>query len=1456
MQLRFSIDPRIAQPAGPEPVDVVVDAEDTLTVGELSTALRTDPGDLFPGIDPDLEFSETGIRLGTRLGSAPPELLPPGYLRLETVGGPYSGECIGLPGDSSITLGRSPECNLAIADPTLEERHLILTVPPTDPTQPLGPGIPAVQIAPATEAAVVLVGAERITETTTLGPDDIVQIGENLFRIGRQPEPNANIVPDAPGRVAYNRSSRILPTPGTRMVKLPGEAPDTDHRSPLPWLSALIPVVIGVVAAIVFGRMLMLLFAAASPLMVIGTHLTSKAAAKRSGKRTTEKWREEIIQAQAEIATITRTQHDDAWHTRLDPVQIEDIARTPTARLWERRIGDADALSVRIGAAEEELRVSFEGRRIREAGENVTLGVAPVPFSVDLGAGVTGIAGPRAVTLNLARAMICELAVCRSPRDLSLVLFCADTAAPEWSWFRWLPHADTGNAAMTRIGNTEDTRRARLSELSALLAARKNATTGTRPGTPDSHVVVLLDNARSYRSLPGMVSLLSDGSAYGIHVIALEDDRAKLPEESVTEVRVTPGLTSRAEVLSAAGLTEPVLLDSTTPSRAEAIARALAPIVHVGGAGDEVLLPASVRFVDLLGVNLDDPTPLLARWAFTPRDTRAVVGAGMDGPFAVDLAADGPHGLVAGTTGAGKSEFLQTLVTSLALANRPDALNFVLVDYKGGSAFADCEWLPHTVGMVTNLDGRETERALESLDAELQRRETVLKAMGAKDADTAWEKDPDAASRNGLARLVLVIDEFAELKAELPDFVTGLVRIARVGRSLGVHLILATQRPAGAITPEMQSNTNLRVALRVTDKADSTDVLGSPEAAAIAASTPGRGYVRRGVGAQPSPFQTARVAGRRPGVVSAAAAIPKITARTWRDEGLPALFRNPASNEPAAAIDHDDTDLRALVAMIDAAATETGIPKNPSPWLEPLPGLLTLADLPTPENPAAVVLGLEDIPSEQAQRPLLWNIETDSHIALIGGARSGRTSVLRSLAAQLAGSLPPTDLQIYAIDMGNGALSPLGILPHTGAVITPVEMSRVAPFIDRLQAEVRSRQHRLARGSYGSIAEQRRGEPSSPLAFITLLIDGWERLLSELGDESGTLFRDQLTRLLREGPAVGLRVILTADRGIFSDRIRGFIEQKYLFALTDRGDYGYADIKASELPEIIVPGRMFFGSKPLREVQTVLLSASADGNSQHNALLSIAEGLVERWTHHISELPGTGPFRIDALPDQIALSEALALPILPEYPGSGVTIAVGGDTLSRYTWDRAETGRFLVAGARKSGRSSTLTLIAEQLRSGAPLLVVSPRTSPLRAYAVKHSLPLVTDPQTTETDLRALLAGLQGLGFEGAPVVLIDDMELIQGTTFAAALLAQGPSIQLVGAIAQESMNGIFGGLFAEVKSTQQGIMLSPTNSNQGAAAFSLSLPSHLIGKAEPGRASVRTLDGYELVQVPRLTTF
>ncbi len=1463
--------------------DLVVDAEPTVSVGELAEALGVPVASVAPGQDPAVPATEVGLLVGATIPSAEPVLLPVGAVRLEVVGGPFSGEVVGLPAGSVATLGSGADQLVQILDPALLAQHATLTAARENATPAAtgwGQAAPVSMIVePSGDDAVVTVNGRRIDVPTTVTGDDLVQLGSSVLRIGRQPARNADVSPDTLGRLAYNRASRIHPAPTTPVVTLPGDKPTAAEKSPVPWLAAMLPVVIGVVMAFAFRTPVMLVMAAASPIMVIGNNVTSRRTARRTGKRTIEKWRSEVVAARAAIEAAAEEQRARGWADAPDPVAVDDIATTPTDRLWERRQGEPDALTARIGVAELPLEADYQGAGTRSSSEPFRAGVSPVPVSVDLARGVVGIAGPRAVALSIARTLVVNLAVTRSPRDLGVILLCDQASEADWAFTRWLPHVEAADGALALIGNTSDTRLARLRELGSLIEGRRAARGSRSDVRFDTDVVVVIDQARTLRTLPGMVTLLEQGPALGVHVVAIEDDRSRLPQEAVTEILVDPAAPTLGRIESATAPHARVLLDSTTAQRADRIARALAPIVHVGGVGDDNLLPASVRFAELRGIDLDDPQPIVSRWSYAPRETRAVVGASADGEFAIDLASDGPHGLVAGTTGAGKSEFLQTLVVSLALVNRPDALNFVLVDYKGGSAFADCERLPHTVGLVTNLDGRETERALESLDAELKRRERVLKDLGAKDADAAWDKDPAAAAARGLARLVLVIDEFAELKTELPDFVNGLVRIARVGRSLGVHLILATQRPAGAITPEMQSNTNLRVALRVTDRGDSTDVLGSPEAASISTSTPGRGYARRGAGASPAGFQTARVAGRRPGVQASSADAPRVVTRSWRDVGLPVVFPKRASH--AGPIDHDDTDLRALVDVISSATEALGVAKNPSPWLDPLPTALDLAHPALDRSLVAggsVILGLEDVPSEQTQRPLTWNPADNSHLEFVGGARSGRTSALRSLVAQLAEHNSPDDLHLYAIDFGNGGLGPIRDLPHTGAVVTPLESGRLPRFIRRLGDEIGRRQNLLSRGSFGDVREQRAAVPRQErLPYAVVVIDGWERLTSDLGADAMVSFRDEIVRLLREGPAVGVRLVIAGDRALINDKVSAFIDTKYLLPMTDREDYRTAGIPVRGLPAEILPGRTYFGT-PLREAQFALLPGGPSGEAQSAALRAVVAAVVASVASDASatgENAGSGdttadigaqirPFRVDVLPAEIGLEAAGGLPLKADGPGSGlgsgsvprsaVVLGVGGDELSRYAVDVLENRGLIVVGDRRTGRSTTLALVATQLAAaGLPVVAVALRESPLRDAARSLGIPLITDADLAGAAFDEVIAPATSLleGVGAVVALLIDDVETLKDTALEREVLdARARFAFLVSAHVDEA-GGLFRGPFPEAKKARRGILLSASTAMHGTQTFGAPLPRSLQGQAAPGRGALFWEGGYVEVQVP-----
>ncbi|UYO96684.1 FtsK/SpoIIIE domain-containing protein [Microbacterium sp. M28] len=1444
MSLRLTVADR---PGASHPESWIVKIDEASTISEIGESLDVPSDVLAPGVDPASSFTTAAIRSGAIVPTRTPAVLAPGTLRLEFVAGPFAGEAVAMESGATVLVGRGGTAGLRVDDPHLSDEHARITV--SGGVAADGSLLPLTAHIELVDAgARLVVNGSEGERAADIVPADLVQLGSSVLRIGVAPASDADITVDEVGARAFNRPSRIRPAQNPPIITLPGDKPEEQDASPLPWLSAIVPVVLGVTLAIVFQRPVMLLMAAASPVMVIGSFFANKKIAKRKGERTEADWIDEIEAARVRIAANVRQQRLTSWYHHLDPVYIRDVVTRPLSRLWERRRGEADALRARVGVADVPLEVRFEGGPQKERREERRVGVSPSPVAVDLAAGPVGIAGPADVAGGVARAMLTGLVALRSPRDLQVVVLCDREQERAWSWVQWLPHAQPGVGPVALIGNTDLTRRERIREIGALLDIRMRIGKDRRLES-ESQIVLVVDGARRYRMLPGMVTILEHGAAYGIHVVALDSDRSRLPEEASTVVVADPGDALLGRVESGEAYHSPVLLDQVSVGYAEEIARELCSIEHVRGVGDDATVPSNVRYTELLGIDLDDPQPIIDQWQVAPRQSYVVIGAGSEGEYAIDIATDGPHALVAGTTGSGKSEFLQALVISLALANRPDALNFVLIDYKGGSAFADCARLPHTVGMVTNLDARETERALASLDAELKRRERVLRDdIGAKDVDAAWEKDAAAAARLGLARLMIVVDEFAELKTELPDFINGLVRIARVGRSLGVNLVLATQRPSGVVTPEMQSNINLRIALRVTDRADSTDIIGTPDAALISASTPGRGYVRAGLDAAPVPFQTARVAGLRIGHQRTTRVLPPAARFDWQTVGLPARF--PASETKTHRPDQDDTDLRGLVQLAGQATAALGIERSPSPWLLPLPDLLPLDRFDESSAPeGGLVLGLVDVPSKQTQRPLVWNALTGSHLLFFGGSRSGRTTAVRTLLAQAVQRFTPADLHLYAVDYGTGALLPFADAPHTGAVITPQDAGRLPRLLDRLSLDLSRRQAILARAGVGSIAEQRRqADARDALPYEMLVIDGWERLGASMSADDMVLLRDQVMRLLREGPAVGLRVILTADRSIASDKVSTFIDTQYALRMRDINDYRSAGIMIRDLPPNMPAGRALFGPEGT-EAQLAVLSADPSGEGQTAA----ARGIVEYVTGHFGQFPQLAelpqPMRVDPLPARIGLSVVHSLPILAGSPTETPVVAVGGDQLSRVTIDWPGVGGFVVAGDRRSGKTYTLAAIAHQLGwHKTPLVVVARDGSILADVAKSHGAPLLS-PRSPEEEIAAALAP-----GDTALTIVVDDSESIRDSALDRALgAARGHARYIVG-VGAESAGSSLTVALTEAKKGRCGILLSPPSTIIGTQVFGVQLARTYIGRGAPGSGVFFSDGSYMPVQVPDLT--
>ncbi|MFD9607558.1 FtsK/SpoIIIE domain-containing protein [Streptomyces sp. NPDC059970] len=1293
---------------------------------------------------------------------------------------------------------------------------------------------------------------EDLAEATAWPAGAQLLVGDSLLELALPQKPDAAVQPSEDGTGwDYNRPPRLRPAENATRFTLPSP-PAPPAARPLPWITAAAPLVMAGAGALIFDRMSMLLFGLLSPVAILGNYLMSRRTGRQTHSGSVAAYEEKKARIEGDAAKALADERTARRRGFPDPAEVLLTAVGPRRRLWERRTSDADFLELRIGTADLASDVVLQDPTKDEHRREDPRTAYDVPVTVPLREhDVLGIAGEGPAARAVARWAVAQAAVLHSPRDLQIYLLTTGERGRDgWSWLRWLPHVrkKSGDTPAS-IGYGTETCARRVAELTALIVERAGRQDRrSRPAGPD--VLVILDGARRLRSLPGVAQILRDGPAVGVRAVCLDAEERLLPEECHAVVAEEPGGTVRVG-RSGRGTVRGIRPDAVSLDWCRSLARAMGPLRDPGGADEEAaVLPGSARLLDVLALDPPQAAGIRARWTAGGRSTRAAVGVSLDGPFYLDLRRDGPHGLVAGTTGSGKSELLQTLVASLAVANRPDAMTFVLVDYKGGSAFKDCVDLPHTVGMVTDLDAHLVERALVSLTAELTRREHILAAAGAKDIEDYVELlERNPAGRAPMPRLLIVIDEFASMVRDLPDFVKGLVNIAQRGRSLGIHLILATQRPSGVVSSEIRANTNLRIALRVTDAGESTDVLNSPEAAGISQGTPGRAYVRLGQNSL-VPFQSGRVGGRRPGAAAISLPAPWAVTVGWERLGEPLPARPRGAAVPAEV----ETDLTGLVTAIREADREMGIPAQHSPWLPPLPEVLVTGELPAPPpsdyDLAPVAYGVVDLPAQQARLPLVIDPATLGHLHIIGSPRQGRSQTLRTIAGTLASAHSPDRLHMYGIDCGNGALLPIEGLPHCGAITQRTQPDRVARLLARLSEELTRRQEMLAARGSADLPELRRALPEAERPpHIVLFIDRWEVFDKQLGEyDSGNLLSSVLT-LLRDGASVGIHLVMTGDRALFSSRVNGSTEDKLVLKLNEKSEYGMIGITQRNVPDEIPPGRAFRAADKA-EVQIALLTDNPEGQAQAVALQRIAEYCREQ----AAQLPdSTRPFRVDTLPDRLTWEEAIRYVPQPLPSARWALSGVGGDELVASGPDFAITSTFLVAGPARSGRSTVLaTLALSLLSTGMPIVVGAPSRSQLRQLAGRPGVLAVFDESDIDpTALEEALASSP----QGA-VVILDDADLLLKTK-AEPVLTQiaksgaenGRGLVISGQT--DRLSSGFSGWHTEARRNRCGLLLKPQNMSDG-ELIGVKVPRSRLGATRPGRAILHLGDGVlRTVQVP-----
>lgn len=1030
-----------------------------------------------------------------------------------------------------------------------------------------------------------------------------------------------------------------------------------------------------------------------------------------------------IEQIRGEIEQTRAGQRASLLWSHPDPRALWSIAGG--RRMWERRPSDRDFSTVRVGVGPQRL-----ARQLRPPQTGLIETLDPIgavalrrlvrthslvddlPVAVKLRSfPAVDVSGDRGRTRDLVRALLIQLATFHAPDQLIIGVVTSGPSRMEWDWVKWLPHAQD-----PRESDAVGSRRlvaGSLSQLEEWLGTEMNQRARfTRDATPQpdqAHIVIVLDGGAV--TLEERV-LLEDGLV-GVTLIDLNSSIGRLAARRGLRLVVQDGQ------LGAIGRNGVELLgtvDGLSVDEADATARRLAPWrVGVAEVSDDQPLLSSAELVDMLGVG--DPENVRAEQLWRPRTVRdrlrIPIGVGEHGePVELDikeaaLEGMGPHGLVIGATGSGKSELLRTLVLGLAMTHAPSALNLILVDFKGGATFLGLQDLPHTAAVITNLQDDLTlvDRMHDALAGEMNRRQELLKTAGNFANVREYERAREAgAPIDPLPSLVIVCDEFTEMLTQKPEFAELFVAIGRLGRSLSMHLLLASQRLEEGKLRGLDSHLSYRIGLKTFSAAESRAVLGVADAYELP-SIPGSGYLKFDTSTLVR-FKAAYVSGpyRRdtvpsgPGVSFVRRTLPFLSDPI----DAPTVEDDIVVPEPTPPPRHEGLEQSVLDVVVDKlkgqgmAAHEVWLPPlNEPPSLDSMfPPLTNVPDRGfSPEgwggNGRLIVpIGIVDRPYEQRRDQLLLDFSgAAGHGAVVGGPQSGKSTVLRDVITSLALTHTPREVQIYAVDLGGGSLATTAGLPHVGGVGSRANPDLVRRMIAEVSTVLAEREERFRTNGIESIAAYRQlkragHHADDPFGDVFLVVDGWATFRSEFED-----LEQRVTAIAGQGLSFGVHVIVGANRWA---EIRAALKD----TLGTRVELRLGDPSESEIDRRVaaaVPG-----SRPGRGItpqRLHFLSAlpRIDGSSDTSDLAVAYANLVEKVRTGWDGAPAP---RVRMLPASVPYAE------LPAANGNrAVPIGINEDELAPVLLDFDADPHFIFFADAESGKTNLLKVIARGITS-------------------------------------------------------------------------------------------------------------------------------------------------------------
>lgn len=1393
-------------------------------------------------LPPDANLLESGLRPGATVSltqvsdsfQVPNQDRGPAAATLRVMAGPDVGKEFALPLGTSY-IGRDFDADVRLSDPMTSKRHARLTVGET------------IEISDTGSANGILMEGTQIARAV-LGSSDEVTLGEttlSVVSLGRATPAG----PSGP-LVEFNRSPRVVPAFTIEEQSIPA-GPQRPKRERFPIVMMIAPILMGGVMYAVTQNLFSIIFILMMPLLMLASYFDQRSQIKRETRDNIEHFKAAVVEFRRQMTARQQVERAVRLAEAPSAAETVDAIYKLGPLMWTHRPEHQSFMGLRLGIGRLPSRTP-----VKTSSDNNTLPeymaqiqdlkaefshVDAVPVVAQLReSGALGVAGPRGVVDDVARALVLQAVGLHSPAELAVAAMTSMESKARWEWLQWLPHVGSvhsplsaehlgagSGAAGTLLAALEELIVIRGASLAANSAARRGTTDPSKAQVPEPVVpavlVIVEDDVKVDRAR--LVRLSEHGADVGVHVLWIAGSLAALPASCRDFVHVAESATTGQVRLGQ--LTFPVSCESVDADLATQLARMMAPMVDVGKpVDDDSDLPRSVSYVALAGHEIVEGTSTIAdRWlennsvasrAVKNRkyqgSLRALVGSKGVEPMYLDLKTEGPHALVGGTTGAGKSEFLQAWVLGMAAAYSPDRLSFLFVDYKGGAAFADCVKLPHTVGLVTDLSPHLVRRALTSLRAELHYREHLLNRKKAKDL-LAMEREADPETPPSL---VIVVDEFAALAKEVPEFVDGVVDIAARGRSLGLHLILATQRPSGVIKDNLRANTNMRIALRMADVDDSQDILGEATAAYFSPSIPGRGAAKTGPG-RIQGFQT----GYAGGWTSRTPQRPRIDI-VEMDFGAGTQWEQDIEKAPVEE-SAGPNDISRVVSNVSLAAVELGVKPPRKPWLSELPDTYDFSKLPNPRTDERLLLGVMDDPEHQAQPTVFFEPDRDGNMAILGASGSGKSAALRTLA--IASAITPRGgpVQVYGIDAASNGLQMLEVLPHVGGILNSEDTERVGRLLRYIRGIIEERSETFAGVKAGSISEYRKLAKKPDEPRIIIMIDGLSAFREQYEFRTGMNQFETLQQIATDGRPMGVHLVIAGDSTkSLPPSLAASVQRLLVLRMASTDDYLSLSMPRDVLNAASPPGRGMIDGD---EIQLAIFGGNANLALQARQVEKLAETLRRQG---VEQAP-----RIESLPESLDLN---VLPVAT--PGN---VLIGVDDYNLEPTGLAANGALMLTGPPGSGRTTALVTIAEALKRSTPgtrrVYLGSRRSS-------VSTMPVWDEAFTTAANVEVELQRLVDLvESETTPVALF-----IEGVTEFADTEAEMDLVNLIKAVikgnmfvvgeAESSTWASAWSLSGFFKSGRRGLLMNPGDL-EGDTLMSTSLGRLIGNKFIPGRGYI-----------------